>query len=215
MIDHLAIQCADVTASAAFYDAVLAPVGGRRVMDFGDAIGFGVPPRPEFWIGPLTTGEGFRESHIAFTAPDRAAVRAFFQTAVDAGAEVLYEPRLWPPPSYYGASLISLGIRSEPWWLAGFWFPPGRGRVGVQVESSSECCAARLVPSGGGADRCHVLVPAGCAGQEPDRGRVPPDAGRCGRVAGPGRVPCVAWARGVRSSAGPGRPVAAAGQVRR
>ena len=104
MIDHLAIQCADVTASAAFYEAVLAPMGGRRVMDFGDVIGFGVPPRPEFWIGPLTTGEGFRESHIAFTAPDRAAVRAFFQTAVDAGAEVLYEPRLWPEyhPSYYG-----------------------------------------------------------------------------------------------------------------
>src|SRR5580693_8767218 len=105
MIDHLAIQCADVAASAAFYDAVLAPMGGRRVMDFGDVIGFGVPPRPDFWIGPLTTGEGFRESHIAFTAPDRAAVRAFFQTAVDAGAEVLYEPRLWPEyhPSYYGA----------------------------------------------------------------------------------------------------------------
>ena len=26
MIDHLAIQCADVSVSAAFYDAVLAPV---------------------------------------------------------------------------------------------------------------------------------------------------------------------------------------------
>jgi catechol 2,3-dioxygenase-like lactoylglutathione lyase family enzyme len=105
MIDHLAIQCADVTVSAAFYDAVLAPVGGQRAMDFGDVIGYGVPPRPEFWIGPLTTGDGFRESHIAFTAPDRAAVRAFFQAAVDAGAEVLHEPRLWPEyhPSYYGA----------------------------------------------------------------------------------------------------------------
>jgi len=47
-------------------------------MDFGEVIGFGVPPRPEFWIGPWTTGEGFRETHIAFVAPDRAAVRAFF-----------------------------------------------------------------------------------------------------------------------------------------
>lgn len=105
MIDHLSIQCADVAASAAFYDAVLAPVGGSRVMDFGDVIGFGVAPSPEFWIGPQATGEGFRESHIAFSAPSRTAVRAFFQAAVDAGAEILHEPRVWPEyhPAYYGA----------------------------------------------------------------------------------------------------------------
>ncbi len=52
MIDHVSIQCADVTASAAFYDAVLAPLGGTRVMDFGEVIGFGIAPRPVFWIGP-------------------------------------------------------------------------------------------------------------------------------------------------------------------
>jgi catechol 2,3-dioxygenase-like lactoylglutathione lyase family enzyme len=105
MLDHLSIQCADVTASAAFYDAVLAPVDGRRVMDFGAVIGFGVPPRPQFWIGPRTTGQGFRETHIAFTAPSRAAVREFFQAAVGAHAEVLHEPRVWPEyhPNYYGA----------------------------------------------------------------------------------------------------------------
>lgn len=40
-------------------------------------------------------GEGFRECHIAFTAPDRAAVMAFFEAAVGVGADVLYEPRLW------------------------------------------------------------------------------------------------------------------------
>jgi catechol 2,3-dioxygenase-like lactoylglutathione lyase family enzyme len=105
MLDHLSIQCADVAASAAFYDAVLAPLGGVRVMDFGDVIGFGVPPNPDFWIGPRATGDGFRESHIAFVASNRAAVRAFFDAAVTAGAEVLHEPRLWPEyhPSYYGA----------------------------------------------------------------------------------------------------------------
>jgi len=105
MLDHLSIQCADVAASAAFYDAALGTLGASRVMDFGTVIGFGIAPNPEFWIGPRTTGEGFRESHIAFTAPDRATVRAFFDAAVAAGAEVLYEPRLWPEyhPGYYGA----------------------------------------------------------------------------------------------------------------
>ena len=96
MLDHLGIQCADMTASSAFYDAVLAPLGASRVMDFGVAIGYGIPPDPDFWIGKFDSGEGFRESHVAFSAPDRATVRAFFDAAVTAGAEVLHEPRCGP-----------------------------------------------------------------------------------------------------------------------
>jgi len=104
MIDHVSIQCADVAASAAFYDAVLATVGGGRVLDFGDVIGYGVPPMPDFWLGPWSTGDGFRESHLAFTAPDRAAVDAFVITAAGLGLEVLHQPRIWPEyhPNYYG-----------------------------------------------------------------------------------------------------------------
>jgi catechol 2,3-dioxygenase-like lactoylglutathione lyase family enzyme len=105
MLDHVSIQCADVAASAAFYDAFLEPLGGVRVMDFGEVVGYGLPPKPDFWIGPQATGEGFREAHLAFVAPDRAAVRAAFAAAVALGAEVLHEPRLWPEyhPGYYGA----------------------------------------------------------------------------------------------------------------
>jgi catechol 2,3-dioxygenase-like lactoylglutathione lyase family enzyme len=105
MLDHLSIQCADVASSADFYDRVLVTLGGERVMDFGGFIGFGVPPMPTFWIGPQTSGEGFRESHIAFTAPDRSAVQAFYDAAIGAGAESLHAPRLWPEyhPNYFGA----------------------------------------------------------------------------------------------------------------
>jgi len=105
MLDHLSIQCADTDASAAFYDTVLAPLGGQRIMEFGPVIGYGVPPMPDFWIGPHQTGEGFKESHIAFSAPNRDAVQAFFDAAVGAGAEVLHEPRIWPEyhPNYFGA----------------------------------------------------------------------------------------------------------------
>jgi catechol 2,3-dioxygenase-like lactoylglutathione lyase family enzyme len=46
----LSIQCADVRASAAFYDAVLGALGGARAMDFGEVIGFGAVGKPEFWI---------------------------------------------------------------------------------------------------------------------------------------------------------------------
>lgn len=105
MLDHLSIQCADPAASAKFYDAVLAPLGGARAMDFGEVVGFGVDGKPEFWIGPLVPGSGARESHIAFAATDRGSVRAFFAAGVAAGAEALHEPRLWPEyhPDYFGA----------------------------------------------------------------------------------------------------------------
>jgi catechol 2,3-dioxygenase-like lactoylglutathione lyase family enzyme len=104
MIDHVSIQCADVAESADFYDRVLAEVGARRVMDYGEVIGYGTE-FPDFWIGPLVNGDGFRESHLAFRAPSRAAVIAFFEAAVERGAEVLHEPRVWPEyhPGYFGA----------------------------------------------------------------------------------------------------------------
>jgi catechol 2,3-dioxygenase-like lactoylglutathione lyase family enzyme len=108
MIDHFGINCADLQASAAFYDKVLATLGHSRLMDFGVAIGYGTEG-PAFWIseqppeGPASGPN--REVHIAFTAPDAATVRAFFDAATDLGAEVLHEPRLWPEyhEHYYGA----------------------------------------------------------------------------------------------------------------
>jgi len=105
MLDHLSIQCADVAAAASFYDRALASLGGTRVIDFGNVIGFGAGDRPTFWVGPLMTGEANREIHVAFQAADRAAVRAFFDAAVAAGAPILHEPRVFPEyhANYYGA----------------------------------------------------------------------------------------------------------------
>jgi catechol 2,3-dioxygenase-like lactoylglutathione lyase family enzyme len=105
MLAHVSIQCADFEKSAAFYDAVLAPLAGARVMEFDDAIGYGVPPIANFWIGRQQTGDGFRETHIAFVAPNRHAVQAFFESALAIGAEPLHEPKLWPEydANYYGA----------------------------------------------------------------------------------------------------------------
>ncbi|HWD54463.1 MAG TPA: VOC family protein [Acidimicrobiales bacterium] len=105
MLAHVSIQCADFDRSAVFYDAVLSPLGGGRIMEVdGDAIGYGVPPAPVFWIGRQRSGDGFRETHLAFLAPDRAAVRAFVEAARAKGAEVLHEPKVWPEyhPAYYG-----------------------------------------------------------------------------------------------------------------
>jgi catechol 2,3-dioxygenase-like lactoylglutathione lyase family enzyme len=106
MIDHVSLQVADVEASGAFFDAVLAPLGGRRMMDFGGVLGYGTD-KPTFWLGPIAgTDAGMpREVHLAFAAHGRAQVDAFFAAAVEAGAEVLHEPKEWPQyhPNYYGA----------------------------------------------------------------------------------------------------------------
>lgn len=105
MLDHVSLQCSDLAASARFYDGVLAPFGAGRAMEFGDAIGYGIGGKPEFWVGRLATGEPNREVHIAFSAGDRATVRAFFEAALACGAPVLHEPRPWPEyhENYYGA----------------------------------------------------------------------------------------------------------------
>ena len=43
--------------------------------------------------------------HVAFHASDHDAVQAFYDTALELGAESLHAPRLWPEyhPGYYGA----------------------------------------------------------------------------------------------------------------
>ena len=113
MIDHLGINCSDLGAAAAFYDRVLGVLGHRRLMDFDVAMGYGTEA-PAFWIsaqpaeGPAAGPN--REIHVAFTAPDAATVRAFFEAAVALGAEVLHEPRLWPEyhQHYYAAFVRDL-----------------------------------------------------------------------------------------------------------
>ena len=108
MIDHFGINCADLAASAAFYDKVLGVLGYTRLMDFGVALGYGPgqaglldrrPARRRPASGPN------REIHVAFAAESADAVRAFFDAAVSLGAEVLHEPRHWPEyhDHYFGA----------------------------------------------------------------------------------------------------------------
>jgi catechol 2,3-dioxygenase-like lactoylglutathione lyase family enzyme len=106
MIDHLGIQVVDVDRAAAFYDTVLATIGGRRIMEpVPGVIGYGTE-FPNFWISTEEThGDVRQEAHIAFQAPSREAVHAFRDAAAALGYEVLHEPRVWPEyhPGYYGA----------------------------------------------------------------------------------------------------------------
>src|SRR6476659_10113553 len=109
MIDHLGFSVSDYERSKRFYLAALAPLGYTLVMEVrqsehdAPAAGFGAGGKPDFWIG----GEGAlnKPLHIAIAAKDRAAVDAFYQAALAAGAEDNGAPGLRPHyhANYYGA----------------------------------------------------------------------------------------------------------------
>ena len=104
MLDHISIQAADYEASLTFYDSVLGALGYGMLVDRDSVAGYG-ERTPVFWVGAQTDGDGFRQTHIAFTAPTREAVDAYFAAATALGAEVLYPPKEWPEyhPGYYAA----------------------------------------------------------------------------------------------------------------
>ena len=104
MLDHLSLQVLDLDESLRFYDAVLEPLGCRRVLVFDDRVGYG-EEFPSFWVGAADDRIPNRPVHVAFRAPDRAAVDAFHAMAVELGLESLHEPRVWPDyhPGYYGS----------------------------------------------------------------------------------------------------------------
>jgi len=111
MLDHIGLQAQDVRASLDFYLRTFAPIGMHEAMRFEDGdrlfVGLSGPGgQPTFWLGP-PTGNETRELHVAFRAPDRAAVDAVHEAAVAAGVEVLHAPREWPEyhPGYYAVFL--------------------------------------------------------------------------------------------------------------
>jgi catechol 2,3-dioxygenase-like lactoylglutathione lyase family enzyme len=115
MLDHISIGCRDIAASAAFYDAALAPLGLGRVLEKGAGICYGPGPGREgmmFWIVSIAPDTGVplpsRGTHIAFSAANRAAVDSFFHAATAAGARVNGAPGLRPEYSetYYGAFVL-------------------------------------------------------------------------------------------------------------
>lgn len=114
MLDHIGVAISDIDRSKAFYAAALAPLGITQLYEYGPdrtnsggtAIGYGKDMMPFFWIGDSErVGEG---THVAFSAPDRATVDAFYEAATAAGGKDNGGPGLRPHyhPNYYGAFVL-------------------------------------------------------------------------------------------------------------
>jgi catechol 2,3-dioxygenase-like lactoylglutathione lyase family enzyme len=108
MIDHMGVEVSDLARSKAFYRAALAPLGYRLVREFDDYAGFGMPPKPDFWIGLAEEPPITRGIHVAFRAPARSVVRAFYEAALAAGGKDNGPPGVRPHyhENYYGAFVI-------------------------------------------------------------------------------------------------------------
>jgi catechol 2,3-dioxygenase-like lactoylglutathione lyase family enzyme len=88
MLHHLSFAVTDLARSAAFYDAVLAPLGYRRVWEDAPFIGYGVNDCEDIFALKLrpanagVPGDGF---HVAFSAPTHEAVLRFHEAALAHG----------------------------------------------------------------------------------------------------------------------------------
>ncbi|HEX5378502.1 MAG TPA: VOC family protein [Phenylobacterium sp.] len=107
MLGHLSFGVRDLARARAFYAATLEPLGVVEVWSSARGAGFGPPGGQDrlalFPVAdPAPPGPGF---HLAFDAPDRAAVDAFHAAALAQGGEDLGGPGLRPQygPTYYAA----------------------------------------------------------------------------------------------------------------
>ncbi|MCI1242166.1 MAG: VOC family protein [Bifidobacterium subtile] len=115
MIDHMTLHVRDIERSTAFYTAALAPLGYVVKAHHEPTLGFGVDDgtlHSDFYVSPLdddaangvangvadsatnatsddspdqSSQQPYAPTHIAFLAPDHAAVRAFYDAALAAG----------------------------------------------------------------------------------------------------------------------------------
>lgn len=116
MIDHLSTYAKDYPATKAFYEVTLPTLGyglqhemvATWDVEFPErrCCAFGPPGKPAFWV--IETRQDVTPRHVAFLAPDRAAVAAFHEAGLGAGGNDHGAPGLRPAyhEHYFGAFLL-------------------------------------------------------------------------------------------------------------
>ena len=98
MLDHVALEVSDLARAARFYDALMHPLGGRRIVDSPDGIGYG-RDRPELWIMPRSANG----AHGTNGAPPASM-----------NSESVRKPEPWKESSFpRRPSLISFPLRRK------------------------------------------------------------------------------------------------------
>ncbi|TML49284.1 MAG: VOC family protein [Actinobacteria bacterium] len=94
MLDHVTANVGDLERAKGFYSQALAPLGYSLQMEFEGGAGFGAGEgMADFWLGSSSERGA---THVAFSAPNRAAVDAFHEAAMAAGGKDNGAPGLRP-----------------------------------------------------------------------------------------------------------------------
>ena len=107
MYDHIGLRVADIDAATRFYTAALAPLGFVLCSKDANGAGFGPKGEPALWLY-LHKGLKSDGAHIAFRAPDHAAIQKFHSEGLQAGGRDNggAGPRADYSPTYFAAFLI-------------------------------------------------------------------------------------------------------------
>jgi catechol 2,3-dioxygenase-like lactoylglutathione lyase family enzyme len=114
VFDHISFGVTNLEQSLAFYDATLQPLLVSRMFALVDQgiAGYKGSNGSTFWLyaktidqQPLVIIPDRPRFHLAFQAPNRAAVDAFYQAAIAQGGNDAGAPGLRPHyhPNYYAA----------------------------------------------------------------------------------------------------------------
>jgi catechol 2,3-dioxygenase-like lactoylglutathione lyase family enzyme len=107
MYDHLGLKVGNLDASVRFYTEALAPLGYVLCSRDETGASFGPKDAPALWLyaHKPVAGAG---AHIAFRAPDHAAIQKFHAAGLKAGGRDngAAGPRADYSPTYFAAFLI-------------------------------------------------------------------------------------------------------------
>lgn len=117
MLHRVSFAIAGLAHSTAFYDAVLATLGYRRVWASDTAAGYGIEDENDLFALKLRAQVQPPPSsfHLAFAAPSRVAVEAFHGAALEHGAKDRGRPGLRP---HYGGNYYAAFVDDpDGYWI--------------------------------------------------------------------------------------------------
>jgi len=120
MIAHTTLLVSNYAKSKAFYTNVLATLGYRQNMEYGESAGFNDGKNTDFWI---SAEKKIVPTHLAFEARSRKQVEAFHKAALAAGAKDNGRPGYRDySPGYFAAFAIDPDGNN----IEAVWYDPAK-----------------------------------------------------------------------------------------